>query len=203
MCPGHQKQLGQYFIVQRDCNVILRLTAESGHDQALGILLAGAAGGREEKIRLLGGHQLADTGEALAVRSGLSILAKLFSRGSAEPFLNGFAVTVLLLLLQEISQLTAGQLPAQLQQLRNGDVDMDFVRLPLTHGLVQVVGRKDEVGSAVAKGIGKALHEAVPCILSDDLIRIPFRTHDAPSTSGEECHPAAPASPSDSHQTGA
>ena len=112
MGPGHQKQLRKGLKSHTDRHMILRATAELWHDQALGILLTWTAGGREEEVRLLGGHQLADTGETLAVRSGLAILAKLLCRGSAQPFLNGFAVASLLLLLQDKSQLAAGQLPA-------------------------------------------------------------------------------------------
>ena len=125
MGPGHQKQLRKGIEGHTDRNMVLRAIAKLGHDQAFSILLTWTAGGRKEEIRLLGGHQLTDTGEALAVRSGLAILAKLLCRGATQPFLNGFAVSSLLLLLQDIAQLAAGQLPTQLQKLRDGDVDVD------------------------------------------------------------------------------
>ena len=177
MGPGHQKQLRKGIEGHTDCNMVLRAIAKLGHDQAFSILLSGTAGGRKEEISLLGGHQLTDTGEALAVRSGLAILAKLLCRGAAQPFLNGFAVASLLLLLQDIAQLAAGQLPAQLQKLWDGDVDVDVIGLPLPCRFVQVVGGKDEMGSAVAEGIGKAFHEAIQGILADDLARIFFTRH--------------------------
>lgn len=178
MGSGHQKQLRKGLKSHTDRHMILRAIAELGHDQALGILLTGTAGSRKEEIGFLGGHQLTDTREALAIRSGLAILAKLLSRGSAEPFLNGFVVTSLLFLLHDIAQFAAGQLPAQLQKLRDSDVDMDVVGLPLPCRFIQVIGGKDEVGSAVAEGIGKALHEAVPGILPNDLTHVPLIGHD-------------------------
>ena len=99
MGPGHQKKLRKGIEGHTDRNMVLRAIAKLGYDQTLGILLTGTAGGRKEEIGLLGGHQLTDSGEALAVRSGLAILAKLLCRGAAQPFLNGFAVAGLLLLL--------------------------------------------------------------------------------------------------------
>ena len=195
MGPGHQKQLRKGIEGHTDRYMILRLIAKLGHDQALGILLSGTAGGRKEEIGLLGGHQLADTGEALPIRSGLAILAKLLCRGATQPFLNGFAVASLLLLLQDKPQLAAGQLPTQLQKLRDGDVDVDVIGLPLPCRFIQVVGGKDEMGSAVAEGIGKAFHEAIPGILADDLARIFLTRHFSSPSSVGGCRPAAPASP--------
>ena len=195
MGSGHQKQLRKGSEGHTDRNMVLRTIAKLGNDQSFCILLTGTAGGRKEEIGLLGGHQLTDTGEALAVRSGLAILAKLLCRGAAQPFLNGFAVASLLLLLQDIAQLAAGQLPAQFQKLRDGDVDVDVIGLPLPCRFVQIVGGKDEMGSAVAEGIGKALHEAVSSILADDLARIFLTRHFSSPSSVGGCHPAVPAFP--------
>ena len=153
MGPGHQKQLRKGIEGHTDRNMVLRTITKLGHDQSFCILLTGTAGGRKEEIGLLGGHQLTDSGEALAVRSGLAILAKLLCRGAAQPFLNGFAVTCLLLLLQDEPQLAAGQLPAQLQKLRDGDVDVDVIGLPLPCRFVQVVGSKNKMSFPSVEGV--------------------------------------------------
>ena len=96
---GHQKQLRQCIECHTDRYVIFGLIAKPGNDQALGILIAGATVSYQQEIRFLTGNQLAYPGKALPVGSSLSVLTKLLCRGTAQPFLNGFGITILLLLL--------------------------------------------------------------------------------------------------------
>ena len=96
---GHQKQLRQCIECHTDRYVIFGLIAKPGNDQALGILITGSAFSYQQEIRFLTSQKLTYPGKALAIRSSLTVLAKLFCRGAAQPFLNGFGITILLLLL--------------------------------------------------------------------------------------------------------
>ena len=98
--------------------MIFRLVSKPGHNQTFCILIAGATVSNQQKIRFLTNQKLTDSGQALSIQSSLTVLAKLLCRGASQPFLNGFAVPCLLLLLQDVSQLTAGQFSAKLQQFR-------------------------------------------------------------------------------------
>ena len=115
---GHQEQLRQRIKRHADCNMIFGLVPKPGHNQAFGILIAGTAVSYQQEICFLTGQKLTYSGQALSIRSSLTVLAKLLCGGTTKPFLNGFAVPCLLLLLQDVSQFTAGQLSAKLQQFR-------------------------------------------------------------------------------------
>lgn len=150
---SHQEQLRQRIKRHADCNMIIGLVPKPGHNQAFGILIAGATVSNQQKIRFLTNQKLTDSGQALSIRSSLTVLAKLLCRGTSQPFLNGFTVPCLLLLLQDVSQLTAGQFSAKLQQFRYGDVDMDIIGLPVSGRLAQVIGCESKVCSALIEGI--------------------------------------------------
>ena len=150
---GHQEQLRQRIKRHTDCNMIFRLVSKPGHDQAFCILISGTTVSNQQKIRFLSDQKLTDSGQTLSIRSSLAILAKLLCRGTSQPFLNGFAVPCLLLLLQDVSQLTAGQFSAKLQQFRYGDVDMNVISLPVSRRLAQVIGCESKVRSALIEGI--------------------------------------------------
>lgn len=150
---GHQEQLRQCIKRHTDCNMIFRLISKPGHNQAFGILITRATVSNQQKIRFLTDQKLTDSGQALSIRSGLAILAKLLCRGTSQPFLNGFTVPCLLLLLQNISQLTTGQLSAKLQQFRYGDVDMNVIGLSVSGRLAQVIGCESKMCSALVEGI--------------------------------------------------
>ena len=150
---GHQEQLRQHIKRHADCNMIFRLVPKTGHNQPFCILIAGATVSNQKKIRFLTNQKLTDSGQALSIRSSLTVLAKLLCGGTSQPFLNGFAVPCLLLLLQDVSQLTAGQFSAKLQQFRYGDVDMNVISLPVSGRLAQVIGCESKVCSALIKGI--------------------------------------------------
>ena len=122
---GHQEQFRQRIKRHADCNMIFRLVSKPGHDQAFGILIAGTTVSNQQEICFLSNQKLTDSGQALSIWSSLAILAKLLCRGTTQSFLNGFTVPCLLLLLQDVSQLTAGQFSAKLQQFRYRDVDMN------------------------------------------------------------------------------
>ena len=166
---GHQKQLRQRIECHTDRNMVFRLIAKPRNDQTLSVLITGTAVSHQQEVRFLTSQKLTYPGKALTVRSSLTVLTKLLCRSTAQPFLNGFGISCLLLLLHDIPQLTAGQFPAQLQKLRNGDVDMDIVGLPLPCRFVHVIGSEGKMRSAVTEGIRKAFNETVPCILTDDL----------------------------------
>ena len=119
---SHQKQLRKCIECHTDRYVIFRLIAKPWDDQALGILITGSAVSDQQEVRFLASKKLTDPGKTLTVGSCLAILTKLLCRSTAQPFLDGFGISCLLLLLHDIAQLTAGQLPAQLQKLRNRDV---------------------------------------------------------------------------------
>ena len=133
--------------------MILRLISELGYDQTLSILLTWSTVSDQKEIRFLPCQKLTHPGEALAVRPSLTVLSKLLCRCTAQPFLDGFGIACLLLLLHNIAQLAAGQLPAQLQQLRNGDVDMDIVGLPLPCRFVHVISSESKMCSAICERI--------------------------------------------------
>ena len=150
---GHQKQLRQCIECHTDRYVVFWLVAKPGYDQTLGILITGSAVSYQQEVRFLTSQKLTYPGKALAIRSSFTVLAKLLCRSTAQPFLNGFGISCLFLLLHDIAQLTAGQLPAQLQKLRNRDVDMDIVGLPLPCRFVHVIGSEGKMRSAVTEGI--------------------------------------------------
>ena len=150
---SHQEQLRQRIKRHADCNMIFGLVSKPGYDQAFGILISGTTVSNQKKIRFLTNQKLTDSGQALSIRSSLTVLAKLLCGGTSQPFLNGFAVPCLLLLLQDVSQLTAGQFSAKLQQFRYGDVDMDIIGLPVSGRLAQVIGCESKVCSALVEGI--------------------------------------------------
>ena len=150
---GHQKQFRQRIKRHTDCNMIFGLVPKPGYDQAFGILITRSTVCDQQKIRFLTDQKLTDSGQALSIRSSLAILAKLLCRGTSQPFLNGFTVPCLLLLLQDVSQLTTGQLSAKLQQIRYGDVDMDIIGLPVSGRLAQVIGCESKVCSTLSEGI--------------------------------------------------
>ena len=133
--------------------MIFGLVPKPGHNQAFGILIAGATVSNQQKIRFLTDQKLTYAGKALTIRSSLAILSKLLCRGPSQPFLNGFTVPCLLLLLQDVSQLTTGQLSAKLKEFRYGDVDMDIIGLPVSGRLAQVIGCESKVRSALIEGI--------------------------------------------------
>ena len=150
---SHQEQLRQRIKRHADCNMIFRLVSKPGYDQAFCILISGTTVSNQQKIRFLTNQKLTDSGQALSIRSSLAILAKLLCRGPSQPFLNGFTVPCLLLLLQDVSQLTTGQLSAKLKEFRYGDVDMDIIGLPMSGRLAQVIGCESKVRSALIEGI--------------------------------------------------
>ena len=87
--------------------MILRLISELGNDQTLGILLTWSTVSDQEEIRFLASKKLTYPGKALTIRSCLTVLTKLLCRCTAQPFLDGFGISSLLLLLHDIAQLTA------------------------------------------------------------------------------------------------
>ena len=150
---SHQKQLRKCIECHTDRDMVFWLVAKPGNDQPLGIFITGSTVSYQEEIRFLASQKLTYPGKALTVRPSLTVLAKFLCRCTAKPFLDGFGISCLLLLLHDIPQLTAGQLPAQLQKFRNGDVDMDIVGLPLPCRFVHVIGSEGKMRSAVTEGI--------------------------------------------------
>ena len=150
---GHQKELRQRVKRHTDCNMIFGLVPEPGYDQAFGILITGTTVSNQQKIRFLTNQELTDSGQTLSIRSCLAILAQFLRGSTAKPFLNGLAVPILLLLLQDVSQFTTRQLSAKLQQFRYGDIDMNVIGLPLSGRLAQVIGCESKVCSTLSEGI--------------------------------------------------
>ena len=65
---GHQKQLRQRIECHTDRNMVFRLIAKPGNDQALGILIAGATVSYQQEVRFLASQKLTYPGKALTVR---------------------------------------------------------------------------------------------------------------------------------------
>ena len=150
---SHQEQLRQRIKRHTDCNMIFRLIPKSGYDQTFVILITRSTVSDQQKIRFLTDQKLTDSGQALSIRSCLAILAQFLRGSSTKPFLNGFAVPSLLLLLQDVSQFTTRQLSAKLQQVRYGDIDMNVIGLPLSGRLAQVIGCESKVCPTLSEGI--------------------------------------------------
>ena len=58
---GHQEQLRQRIKRHADCNMIFGLVPKPGHNQAFGILIAGATVSNQQKIRFLTNQKLTDS----------------------------------------------------------------------------------------------------------------------------------------------
>ena len=127
----HNKQFVQIPPAKPDRNMVFRFIAESGYDQAFRVSLARSAVGDKEVIKLLTADELDDPGQALAILPWFPVSAELFSRCPAEMLVKRRLVVFCFLLLRPVMQCPAERFICEVQELRDVDVDMDVVKLPL------------------------------------------------------------------------
>ena len=175
-----QQQLCEQVEAHTDCDMVLGVLAEAWDDQSLVGGVTGAAVGYQEQVGLAAGQELHHAGQATSVRSGAALPGQLFRRGAAEGLVERLAVTSLLSVLHQITQLPAFQLPTEVQKLAHRDVDLDLVGLALSGGFAQVIAGEGKVESAKGKAVPQAFDEAVLRILPGDLILVALILHREP-----------------------
>ena len=155
--------------------MVLRVLSELGDDQPLVGGIAGSAVRNQQEIGFASAEDLHGTGQAAAIRSGAALSGQLLCRGAAEGFVQRPLIIGLLPALEQVTELSAFQFPAEIQKLTDRNVDLHLAGLTLSRRTGQIIARKGEVDPAKGKAVSQALHKAVSGILSGDLILIAVR----------------------------
>lgn len=104
--------------------MVFRVLAELRDDQSLVGGVAGTAVGDQQEIGFASAENLHGTRQAAAVGSGAALSGQLLCRGTAEGFVQRPLIIGLLPALEQVTELSTFQLPAEIQKLADRNVDL-------------------------------------------------------------------------------
>ena len=155
-----------------DRYMLFRILPKLGNDQARLVFFAGAAVCGEKVVSLFRYSQLDHTGQAFSIRPGLVVEGQLFGGRTAKVLIERLRFMLGLVLLHPHMQAAVGRFLCQSEEIRNINIDMDVVGVPVTRRPSLIVGHKLQMDFVQVEAVVFHFHKAVAGVFTDDLILI-------------------------------